>query len=378
MMNCFPTIYENELLYSCISRYRRMTGIVNKKALMNDLYNQNVSLNSIYFPVHCEHIINNLPINNKITVDNLIKENTLFRVFSSFINEEKALLVYKGMKNSERFSPYSKLGLVGTKIEMQNNLLYCPECINEDMKRYGESYWRVLHQVPGVFYCDKHKIPLIKSNICSNDSRIDFVCVEDIDESMSTPAILDDKNINLNLKYIRMVEYLLKNDVKRREKDFFNNIYIDKLRDRGLTSYNGNLHIKELEDAFISFYSNDYLRLMQSEIDINNENNWLRKFIRKSNKQKHVLRHLLMIQFLNINIEELFDMNEAEGKRKYIYVPNPRLDVYEQRRKWIEVLKEHPNLNKSEYKKIGKGLYSWLYKNDNEWFEESTQKYENI
>ncbi|NLP46783.1 MAG: hypothetical protein GX347_07055, partial [Epulopiscium sp.] len=44
------------------------------------------------------------------------------------------------------------------------------------------------------------------------------------------------------------------------------------------------------------------------------------------------------------------------------------------RERWLQVLKDNPGLNKSQYKKIGKGLYSWLYKNDNEWFEQVTSK----
>ena len=199
MMNCFPTVYENELLYSCISRYRRMAGIVNKRALMEDLYGKQVSLNSIYFPVHCQQVINNLSINSKLTVDKLIRENTLFRVFSSFLNKKKTLDIYEGMKNESKFSPYGKLGLNGAKIEMPNNLLYCPKCLEEDIQKYGESYWRVLHQVVGVFYCNKHKIPLLKSNVCSSDSRIDFTCVEDIDVSKSAP-VADNEFMNINLR----------------------------------------------------------------------------------------------------------------------------------------------------------------------------------
>jgi hypothetical protein len=44
-----------------------------------------------------------------------------------------------------------------------------------------------------------------------------------------------------------------------------------------------------------------------------------------------------------------------------------------QRERWLQVLRENPNLKKSEYKRIGKGLYSWLCKNDNEWFEKLHQ-----
>ncbi|WP_083825394.1 TnsD family Tn7-like transposition protein [Clostridium sp. DL-VIII] len=373
MMNCFPTVYEDELLYSCISRYRRMTGIVNKKALMKDLYNEKVSLNSVYFPVHCEQLINNLPINSKLTVDKLIKEHTLFRVFSSTLTEEKTLLIYNGMRKGKRFSPYVKFGLASSKIEMPNNLLYCPKCLEEDINKYGESYWRVLHQVVGVFYCKKHQIPLLKSNICSNDSRIDFVCLEDIDFSKSKPVI-DGEFINVNLKYIELAEYLLKNHVPKKGKEFFRNIYIDLLRKKGFASKNGSLYIKELEQAFVDFYSNKYLKIMQNEVDLEDDNNWFRRFIRSSSRQKHILRHLLMIQFLGIDIEDLFETEEATGKKEYSYIPNPRLDLEIQRERWLQVLRDNPNLKKCEYKKIGKGLYSWLYKNDNEWFEKITPK----
>lgn len=358
-MNCFPTIYEDELLYSFISRYRRITGIVNKKALMKDLYSEKVSLNSVYFPVHCEQLINNLPINSKLTVDKLIKEHTL--------------LIYNGMRKEKRFSPYVKFGLAGSKIEMPNNLLYCPKCLEEDINKYGESYWRVLHQVVGVFYCNKHKIQLLKSNICSNDSRIDFICLEDIDFTKSEPVI-DKEFININLIYIELAEYLLKNDVTKKEKEFFSNIYIDLLRKKGFASKNGSLYVKELEQAFVDFYSNKYLKIMQSEINLEDDNNWFRRFIRSNSRQKHILRHLLMIQFLGIDIKELFGTEEATGKKEYIYIPNPRLDLETQRKRWLQVLRDNPNLKKCEYKKISKGLYSWLYKNDNAWFEMVTPK----
>lgn len=373
MMNCFPTVYENELLYSCISRYRRMAGIVNKRALIKDLYNEEVSLNSVYFPVHCEQLANNLIVNSTLTVDKIIKENTLFRVFSSFLSKERALNIFNGMKSSNRFNSYAQFGLTGAKIEMPNNLLYCPKCLEEDIKKHGESFWRVLHQVVGVFYCNKHKIPLLKSNICSDDSRIDFRCIEDINFSKSVP-IMDNEFININLRYIELVKYLLKNDVPKKEQKFFINMYIDTLRKKGFASKNGSLYIKELEQAFVTFYSNKYLKLMQSEINLEDNNNWFRRFIRSTSRQKHVLRHLLMIQFLGIDIRDIFEIEQVVGKKEYIYIPNPRLDLETQREKWLQVLKDNPNLNKCEYKKIGKGLYSWLYKNDNEWFEMITPK----
>ena len=42
MLNFFPRIYEGELLYSIVSRYKLKAGIINKKALMKDLYGKEV------------------------------------------------------------------------------------------------------------------------------------------------------------------------------------------------------------------------------------------------------------------------------------------------------------------------------------------------
>jgi len=52
----------------------------------------------------------------------------------------------------------------------------------------------------------------------------------------------------------------------------------------------------------------------------------------------------------------------------------PKLNLDERKKQWLKIINKNPNLKKHEYKKIGKGLYSWLYKNDNEWFERITPK----
>ena len=86
MLNFFPRIYEGELLYSIVSRYKLKAGIINKKALMKDLYGKEVTLNSIYFPVHIEALISNMPPNIVINEKDIIENNTLFKIFSAFLD----------------------------------------------------------------------------------------------------------------------------------------------------------------------------------------------------------------------------------------------------------------------------------------------------
>lgn len=338
--------------------------------MSRDLYGEEVTLNSIYFPVHISKLVNNMPPSFLINEKDIIEKNTLYKVFTSFLDDDRKNNIYEGMLNRQKFNAFQPLGLVGSKVLMKDKLYFCEECMKEDLESYGESYWRVIHQVPGVYYCTKHERVLNYSNVLSSNSRVSYKI---LNENISAKEVnLNYDFMNINLKYVRMIEELYSSNFDSKNKEFFDALYIDRLRDRGYASKNGSIKLVELEEAFIDFYTQEYLILMQSYIEVGNS--WLRRFIRTSKKQKHVLRHLLMIQFLGLNIEQVFNTKKVKGKEEYIYIPNPRLDREVQREKWLQVLKDNPGLNKSQYKKIGKGLYSWLYKNDNEWFEKITPK----
>lgn len=311
-----------------------------------------------------------MPSNTLVTAKDIIENNTLFKVFTAFLSKERKEIVYKGMLEEEKFNAFQPLSLVGSKILMKDKLCFCRECLKADISRYGESYWRVIHQVPGVYTCSKHKISLMESEVLSSKSRVEY---KFLNESIKGTVIVKKFDfININLKYVQMVHDLYKLDLENKDKEFFDYLYIDKLREKGFASKNGSIKLNQLEEAFVEYYTQEYLELMQSKVEIGNS--WLRRFIRRSKKQKHVLRHLLMIQFLDLTIEDVFNTKEVKGKLEYIYIPNPRLDRDIQRERWLQVLKDNPGLSKSEYKRIGKGLYSWLYKNDNEWFEKITPK----
>lgn len=311
-----------------------------------------------------------MPPNNLVNAKDIIENNTLFKVFTAFLSKERKEIVYRGMFKEEKFNSFQPLGLAGSKISMKDKLCFCRECLKEDISKYGESYWRVIHQVPGVYTCSKHKISLMESEVLSSKSRIEYKC---LNESIKGTEIVKKFDfININLNYVKMIEDLYKLNLENKDKEFFDNLYIDKLREKGFASKNGSIKLNQLEEAFVEYYTQEYLELMQSKVEIGNS--WLRRFTRRSKKQKHVLRHLLMIQFLDLTIEDVFNTKEVKGKLEYIYIPNPRLDRDIQREKWLQVLKDNPGLSKSEYKRIGKGLYSWLYKNDNEWFEKITPK----
>lgn len=378
MMNCFPQIYEDELFYSIVARYKRMCGLISKRAVLNDLYNEAVTLESIYFPVHISRVVSNLPPSSKITSDYIIKNNTMFRLYTAFLSKEESLLIYKGMKESKAFNAMQSIGLTSSKIKMYSQLRYCSMCREEHInKTLGESYWSRLFQVPGVLFCPKHHIQLSNSKVFAGNSRVDYTCADQ--EIILGEDVQDDisKFKDLNFKYIHMVEYLLNNDIDNKKLKYIIDFYIDRLRERGLASKGGSIDMDEFQSGFINYYGNEYLRLMQSEVDVNKETNWLRLFVRNNGKKRNSLRHLLMLQFLDVSIEEIFDETNIKGKLMAQVDFHPRLDRALKRKEWIKFLKDNPDKSKSELKRIAKGLYTWLYRNDREWFDEITPKRKN-
>lgn len=44
-------------------------------------------------------------------------------------------------------------------------LCYCPECAKADRNKYGETYWHMIPQLPGVFVCPVHAVPLEETSL---------------------------------------------------------------------------------------------------------------------------------------------------------------------------------------------------------------------
>lgn len=375
MINFLPLIYQDELFFSVICRYKQMCGMVSKRALELDLFqiHNRMGRKSVLFPQNLITFVANLPPNPKLSVQEIILNHTMYPFYTAFLSNEKSDLVFKVMAEGIGKSIENMVGMSGSKVKSNNYLKYCPHCFKEDMEQLGESYWRRLPQVPGAFYCPKHQVLYKNSNVLITDSRVDYLCADE--DTCNTDLAVDvypNQFKELNLKYIENASYLLFHNQKRREPSFIIKFYIDKLRERGLASMGGSLYINKLLEAFLRFYPSNYLELMQSSIDIEKEGNWLRLFVRNNNKNRSPLRHLLFLQFLNVGVEELFESNKVIGKQTIVVNRTPSYSIEERRKEWLKLIEENPGANRSELKRIGKGLHTWIYTHDRRWYDEVT------
>ncbi|WP_442598193.1 TnsD family Tn7-like transposition protein [Neobacillus sp. D3-1R] len=377
MINFLPLIYEDELLFSVISRYKQICGMESKRALEMDLFKiyKRMGRKSVLFPQYLDTFVSNLPPTSKLSIKEIITNHTMYPFYTAMLSEQKSQSVFIAMEKGYGKCIENMVGMAGSKVKSTNYLRYCPKCYKEDLEEIGESYWRRLPQVPGALYCPTHKVLYKDSNVVITDCRNDFYCV---DEDTCNTEVMMDTNPNqfmlLNLRYMENVSYLFKQHVIKKDLTFIINFYIDRLRERGLASKGGKIYIERLIEAFLSYYPSDYLELMQSVVDIEKEANWLRLFVRNNNKNRSPLRHLLFLQFLGITVEELYSTKSTTGKQTILLKRTPLFDVEERRKQWLMIIEKNPGVSRSQLKQIGKGLHTWIYVNDREWYEEVTPR----
>lgn len=374
MINCFPQIYEDELLYSIIARYRRMCGIGNRQAISRDFYNIEQGVISTLFPLHLNRISEVIPRNSKITGEQLLTNNTIYEFCTKFLSKERSNNIKENMLNEANGSLLMMVGINSSGVKWNKYLRYCPICTNENIKTLGESYWQREHQYMGVLVCKKHKVFLQNSSIKTIERYPEYICEDDME--LTNTNLYNELFIEYNLKYLDLVKELINHGEKRLELTDINNYYKYKLGEKGLVSVNGKVNKKKLLVEFKEFFPKGYLKLIDSDFEINSNYNWLSRFFDNNSKLTH--RNLLMVQFLDSSIDEIFKtaqslpMVKKSACKKY----KPNMVLLKKRKKeWLKIINNNPNKSRSQLKEINIAVHNYVYRHDKEWYYNVTPEY---
>ena len=158
----FPTPYQDECFYSIFARYYVRSGISSPKEAAIKFFGSDRSLlaSTVLLPRRLERMDYWIDPACGMTGSELICSHTSYPYQSVaytdtiYLEMEKILqegIPSSGMYQLERHM-IAKSGWPGAV----KCLRYCPECVLEDIREYGETYWHRLPQLPGVQYCPKH------------------------------------------------------------------------------------------------------------------------------------------------------------------------------------------------------------------------------
>ncbi|MEH2039923.1 TnsD family transposase [Nostoc sp.] len=315
MLAYFPDPYPNELFYSICARFQDRVRYPSQRATVEDLFQTKNAIAIFDFPSRLNRIVAALPLKSGYTVDYFINNHTLLSFYSPFLPPERNQLIREEMDGDNGAKIHTRLGIVAGYVEMPSHLRFCPLCVEDDKKLFGECYWHRLYQVPGVEVCPTHAVFLEKSDVLTHNRRrtYEFLAAEQAIK-MVLPRPIDP------LEPIHKILFNIARDIKWLLNDCYfvpglENLYQKYLslvkNSPELVTYTGRIRVQELLRLLKNHYPAKVLELLQCPLDEQIRDNWLAQLVRFPRRVHHPLRHLLLIQFLGYSAQEFFELQEA-------------------------------------------------------------------
>jgi hypothetical protein len=305
MIHFFTDPYKDELIYSAIARYHYYTGNIDFMDTLEELFGKRSIIPSLEIGSNINRLAKNL--GTLYTSDYIIKKHTIFPFYSPFLPKARKIELIEDIKYKDGNGLYARLGILAGSICKKNGIYYCPCCAKNEVEKNGEAFIHREHQLQGVYICPKDGAELKRYSIDkSNTSRIEFIRLDKRLLDFRDIRVINNIHCDKLYKISQNAYYLLQTDLSKVSKEKLLEKYKNLLYERDLTTSSKRIRQRELYDDFISFYGKDFLKLIDSDIDYNDEYNWLRVITRDVKRAVHPIRHLLLINFFNAEIDNFF------------------------------------------------------------------------
>lgn len=309
MIGFFPTPYPDELLYSACARYGKRVNYPNRQTTMRELFGSKGLSAVVDFPNRLENLLASFPPHN-YTTNEVIGKNTLFPFYEPFVSVERVEQVRGEMKFSKENHIRMRLAVNIQQVKSPEYLRFCPLCVENDRRTYGETFWHRIHQLAGVLVCARHNCFLQNSVVrWERESAAMFHCAEG-SLNMQPPRYLcnDDSEHQLFLYLARNAEWLLTQKNLCLEEGALRERYYNLLLERRYAYYNSRIRNSKLFDTFNEHFTLRTLENLGCVVE-SAQRGWLAKFTEKQKVSvvHHPIRHLLVMNFLNLTAEEFFN-----------------------------------------------------------------------
>lgn len=374
MLYFFTDPYKDELIYSSIARYHFYCGNTDFKDTLEECFGKRTITPTLEISANIDYLAKE--IGGKYVSEYLINKHTILPYYRNFIDTQK----YNEIVNEIRYigcgSIYNKLGIIAGGICKKNHICYCPICSEDEIKTYGEAFIHREHQLQGVFLCPHHGMWLEKYPINKNQiSKIEFI---KLDVNLLKVNIKQTKidHYEKLLKLAKDAYYLLELDLNNIDRRTVLERYKALLYERGLSISYKTTKQNVLYNEFIKYYGEDFLQLLESRIDNENEYNWLRVITRNSNRTVHPIRHILLINFLTGDIKKFFNqiqessniITKSPRSKNNYDIKDVNINKYNIYKENItNILENNKDINRKTLRELCKKEYTYMYRYDKEW-----------
>lgn len=310
MLPFFTNPYPDELLYSAIARYHFYSGNLDCKDTLEELFGNRSVIPSVEIGSHFSILSKKL--GSHYSIENLLVNHTIYPYYAMFLSENRQQEIIQDVTNDGK-GLYARLGVVAGSICRKDSLYYCTLCAKGDIEQYGEPYIHREHQLQGIDYCPHHKMLLKKYPVTPNSaSRIEFIRFEI--EQMDLSHIYEvDIYEEIKIHLAKQAYKLLKQPLHLLSRPEASLRYRGLFRDLKLVTPFNRIRHKELYEKFKQRLPVDFLAQYESVVDIADEYNWLKVLTRNMKRHVHPFRHLLMLYFLEQDIDDFIDLKTDIG-----------------------------------------------------------------
>lgn len=302
----FPSIYEDELLYSVFARYYQHTGHVTYGYVAEQLFGDSKVIPSIEFINSLKPEVLKVLLKN-MTMQELIKNHTMFLYYARFLPTTRKKRALEALINMR--GDYNKLlSIPKSKNGVERYLRYCPICSKDDKQRYGETYWHRSHQITELNVCYKHKCSLVESNVLISGKASRVLISAEKEVNVDSIKLIEN---DLEIKLAEYVTKVFKADMNIDKDIAVGKFFHYKLECTKYLSVRGKQrNIDLLYNDFIKYYD----KLSRNGI----KELWqLQKIF--TNYRFNLFEICQLAIFLNVPVSELINMRLPKKSQEQLF-----------------------------------------------------------
>ena len=330
MITVFTDPYPEELLYSSVARYQERI-MASHRATLLELFGKAEILVAVNLPSRLGTLVSNLFPGNAYSSEGLIKEHTLLPYFAPFLEGNQLISVMDAMIGEGGLAVVANSGIAASTVREPATLRFCPQCVKSDRAQYGEAFWHRVHQLPGIVFCPHHSgTAIFNSSVRTHDASCHGL--------VTLEAVLGDTGYTfeetvghfspLHEFIAKESLWLLTNWTPSVGLTTIRERYIAALQQRDLASLSGRVRARKLIGGIIDAFGHNLLQHWGCDLLAGSKKSWPLRIINQSYRSQHPLKHLLLLYFLDMDVETLLRSDVRRVKTKPWPCLNPVADHY--------------------------------------------------
>jgi hypothetical protein len=303
-----PSFFGAETLYSWSARYHLLSGNKRPTKSSEDFFQSRQAGLRHDFPFHLSHLCTTTG-GLLGSAQAILNERTMFGFFAPFLEKKIREKIAAQMLGDQVCDLKRSLGLMSSRIDAKHPLKACRHCVQEDIKRYGVSTWKMEHQWPSIWICRIHGTHLkaVDGRLMLKDPR-KWILPDELSAKDWLPTRQRRKPMAKLLHLANVSVDVAERFRNGMDPNLLRTAYLLGLRTKGLLATDGSIKFQRLRESFATTYSGlsdvpGFGILSGSERE---HGGFLGLLTRQYHGRRHPLKHLLLIAFLFSSAKEFW------------------------------------------------------------------------